>query len=84
MIAAGGVVSYNTQIKTFYQAYTKHTGCTGHMEEMNSYTIKFGKELSWKAGTLMMRKSWKDNIQTDFRIVCLVRIWVKLVECCVH
>jgi hypothetical protein len=54
------------------------------MGERNSYTIKFGKKPSWKAVTLMMRKNWKDNIQTDFRIVCEVGIWVKLVECCVH
>lgn len=84
MIEAGVVVSYKTQIKMFYQAYTKHTGCTGHMGEMNSYTVKCGEKLSWKAVTLMMRKSWKDNIQTDFRIVCEVGIWVKLVEGCVH
>jgi hypothetical protein len=39
MIEVGGVVSYKMQIKTFDEAYAKHTGCTGHMGEMNSYTI---------------------------------------------
>jgi hypothetical protein len=83
MIEAGGVVSYKMQIKMFCQAYTKHTGCTGHMGEMNSYTVKFGEKPSWKAVTLMMRKSWKDNIQSDFRIVWEDGAWVKLVEGCV-
>jgi len=84
MIEAGGVVSYKMQIKMFYQAYTKHTGCTGHMGEMNSYTVKFGKKPSCKAVTLMMTKSGKDNIQTDFRTVWEDGAWVKLVEGCVH
>jgi len=54
------------------------------MGEMNSYTIRFGEKPFWKAVTLMVRKSWKDNIQTDFRVVWEVGIWVRLIEVCVH